>query len=77
MFGGLLMYEKTGVVVSVNTQNCTARVMHEEFDNVISNQLQIVGTSWMPKVGDYVFCSFTQSKKGFIVGPILSPEGGG
>jgi hypothetical protein len=71
------MFEKTGVVVSVNISNGTARVMHEDLDGLISDELQLVGTGWLPKVGDYVFCSFTQQKKGFILGIIASPSGGG
>lgn len=72
------MYEKDGIVVSVDTQNCTAKVVFEDYDDLLSDNLQIVGLGWMPQVGDYVFCSFTQQKKGFILGPIASPvEGGG
>lgn len=68
------MYEKMGVVVSVNSSKPAARVMFEDLDNLVSDELLLVGTGWMPKVGDYVFCSFTQQKKGFILGPI---QGGG
>lgn len=68
------MYEKAGEVVTVNTANITARVKYDDYD-FISEELQIVSTGWMPKVGDYVFCSFTQEKQGFIIGPIASPGG--
>lgn len=77
MFGGVLMFEKTGIVVTVNTTNNTARVTYEDLDDLPSAELQIVGSGWIPKVGDYVFCSFTQQKQGFILGPIASYEGGG
>jgi predicted ABC-type transport system involved in lysophospholipase L1 biosynthesis ATPase subunit len=73
MFGGILMYEKAGIVVFVNTSKSTARVMFEDLDNLISGELQIVGTT-LPAIGDYVFCSFTQQKKGFILGPIAGGD---
>jgi hypothetical protein len=74
MFGGVLMFEKTGIVVSVNIQNSTARVKYDDLENLISDQLQFVGMGYTPLVGDYVFCSFTQQKKGFILGPIAGGE---
>jgi hypothetical protein len=74
MFGGILMYEKTGTVVSVNISKSTARVMFEDLDDLISNELQLVGTGYFPQVGDHVFCSFTQQKKGFILGPIAGGD---
>jgi hypothetical protein len=76
MFGGVLMFEKTGIVVTVNTINNTARVTYEDLDDLVSDELQIVSTGWLPNVGDYVFCSFTQQKQGFILGPIASLVGG-
>ncbi|CEG29792.1 hypothetical protein [Bacillus sp. B-jedd] len=68
------MYEKSGTVVSVNTNSITARVMFEDLDGLISDELRVVGIGWMPKVGDEVFCSFTQEKKGFIIGPIAGGD---
>lgn len=78
MFGGVLMFEKTGEVVTINPSKCTARVKFDE-DGSISAELQVVTRSssknkdyWMPKIKEQVYCSFTQEKKGFIVGSVYS-----
>lgn len=70
------MYEKVGEVVTVNLNNNTARVKFPGLDGLISSELQIVG-GWEPRVGQKVFCSFTEEKTGFILGPIQRGTGGG
>lgn len=69
------MKEKVGEVVTVNESNRTVRVKYSEHDDYVSGELQIVGTGWVPRVGDQVFCSFTETGDGFIIGPISSAEG--
>lgn len=73
------MFEKTGYVTSIYPERCTARVQFEDQDGLISDELQIVVRGsmknkdyWMPKVGEQVFCCFTQQKKGYIVGSLYS-----
>jgi phage baseplate assembly protein V len=81
MFGGILMFEKTGIVTSINPSKCTARVKFEDSDDLISAELQIVARGsfknkdyWMPKVGEHVFCTFTREKKGYILGSLYSED---
>lgn len=73
------MFEKTGYVTSIYPERCTAKVQFDDQDGLISDELQIVvrGSQknkdyWMPSIGEQVFCSFTQQKKGFIIGTIYS-----
>lgn len=73
------MFEKSGEVVTVNPSKCTARVKFDDQDEMISDDLQVVyrGSTkdkdyWMPRIGEQVYCSFTQDKKGFIVGSVYS-----
>lgn len=63
------MLEKIGQIVTINNSNSTARVRYEDLDDLISDELKIVGNQVL-SVGDYVFCSFTNQKQGFILGAI-------
>jgi phage baseplate assembly protein V len=81
MFGGVLMFEKVGIVTSIYPDRCTAKVQFKDSDNMVSDELQIgVRGSlknkdyWMPKVGEEVFCSFTEQKQGYIICTVYSEE---
>lgn len=73
------MYEKTGEVTTINPAKSTARVKFDDLDGQISDELQIVVRGsfknkdyWMPKVGEQVYVSFTEQKKGYILGSVYS-----
>jgi len=64
------MCGKTGTITSVNLNDLTARVNFDDSDETVSDELQYLSIDWIPTVGQFVFCSFTHEKKGFIIGPI-------
>lgn len=75
------MREKTGIVRTIYPERCTARVEFSDSDDLLSAELQLVVRGalankdyWMPKVGEHVFCSFTEQKKGYIMGAVYSEE---
>lgn len=72
---------KTGIVKTLYPERCTARVMFEDSDNLISAELQVVVKGslknkdyWMPDLESEVLCVFTNQKKGFILGSFYSEK---
>lgn len=68
---------KIGEVSSVNPQSCTARVVFDDDDGLVSGDLQILQMNslknkgyWLPDVGEDVVCAFlgTGVEEGFILG---------
>jgi phage baseplate assembly protein V len=74
---------KIGEVSSVNYANCTARVVFDDDDQLVSNDLPVLHTNSllnkdhaMPDVGEDVVCLFLPSggEEGFILGAIYAGE---
>lgn len=72
---------RVGIVSSVNADNYTARVLFEDQDNAVSNDLKIIVPQsskgkhyWLPSVNDQVLCIFLPNGKetGFIIGTMYS-----
>lgn len=68
---------KIGEVSSVNPATCTARVVFDDDDSLVSGDLQILQMNslknkgyWLPDVGEDVVCIFlgTGVEEGFILG---------
>ena len=83
----LLNIIKIGKVSSVNGKNCTARVVFNDCDNMLSAELPIVtigshGTRgyWLPEVETQVLCLFLPNHNGngvddgFILGAFYSKQ---
>lgn len=67
---------RMGKISSVNQEKCAAKVLFEQLDNMVSDDLSIVtrnGTSLtieeLPKINQPVLCLFLdESSDGFILG---------
>ncbi len=68
---------KIGKVSSINPQNCTARVLFEDEQNLVSYDLPIIvpftladKAYYMPKINERVLCVFLDNKRsqGYILG---------
>lgn len=66
------MFGKIGEVATVNTAEKVARVKFDDQDDLMSAEMQWIetGEPWAPKVGQRVYCGYTEAKKGFILGTI-------
>ena len=70
------MEVRTGKISSVNQEKCTAKVLFEQLDNMVSKDLSIItrnGTSLtieeLPKINQPVLCLFLEdSSDGFVLG---------
>lgn len=74
---------RIGEVSSVDPKNCTARVVFDDEDGFISNDLPIVQRNtqntkdyWLPAVGEDVVCLFLPcgEEDGFILGSFYADE---
>jgi phage baseplate assembly protein V len=84
MPGGILMeLIKVGRVSSVYPDRCTAKVVFEDRDNLISGELQVIQQGsqdnksyWMPTIGEQVVCLFLPNGKGdgYILGTTYNDE---
>lgn len=72
---------RVGKVSSINPQNCTARVVFEDNDDLVSDELPILTRNtlfnkdyWMPDVNEQVLCLFLPiaPSHGFILGSFYS-----
>lgn len=74
---------RIGEVSSVDPKNCTARVVFDDEDGFISNDLPIIQRNtqstkdyWLPAVGEDVICVFLPcgEEDGFILGSFYADE---
>ena len=78
---------RIGTVSAVNGESCSARVVFEDKDNMVSAELPIITIGskqtkayWLPEVGTQVLCIFQPNasgsgiSKGFIIGAFYSTQ---
>lgn len=74
---------KIGEVCAVDYSNCTARVVFDDDDGIVSNNLQVLQRNTyknhdvaMPDIGEDVICLFLSSgiEEGFILGSVYAGD---
>lgn len=78
---------RIGTVSAVNGESCSARVVFDDKDNMVSAELPIITIGskqtkayWLPEVGTQVLCIFQPNasgsgiSKGFIIGAFYSTQ---
>lgn len=70
---------RIGTISAVNGAACSARVVFDDKDDLVSAELPIItiGSSqtrayWIPEVGTQVLCIFQPNASGFIIGAFYS-----
>jgi len=72
---------RVGIISSVDSKRCTAKVYFEDLDDTVTHDLRIVVPQtmktkvyYMPDVGEQVLCLFLQNgiETGFIIGSVYS-----
>ena len=63
---------RIGIVSSVNSDDCTARVFYPDSSNMVSGWLYVLqrDTEWMPAINDRVLCVNLEDEDGYILGAI-------
>ena len=78
---------RIGTVSAVNGESCSARVVFEDKDNMVSAELPIITIGskqtkayWLPEVGTQALCIFQPNasgsgiSKGFVIGAFYSTQ---
>lgn len=75
----MIQLVRVGRTSSVQSNKMTARVIFDDYDESVSDELPIIvhGTlkerdKWLPAENEQVLCLFTSNGQGFIVGSIYS-----